>query len=60
MSIYREQLMEMISGWTRDQISAYIERLEKRIEETNQLLRELRAIRKRMSTKVVDTGDRHG
>lgn len=59
MSIYRDQLMDMVSSWTKEQLTAYIERLEKRVEETNNLLRELRAIRKRMSTKAKDTGDRH-
>ena len=60
MSIYREQLMEMVGSWTKEQLTSYIDRLEKRVEETNQLLRELRTIRKRMSSKTVDTGDRHG
>ena len=60
MSIYREQLIDMVSSWTREQISNLIVKLELRVTETNQLLSELRAIRKKMSKTTPDNGDRQG
>jgi hypothetical protein len=60
VSIYREQLMEVVREWTKEQIDNYINRLEARVKETTQLIRDLRDIKKKMSKSTPDNGDRGG
>lgn len=60
MSIYRDELMKMFGHMTKDELTNYIERLEARVKETSSLISELKQMRKRMSTKVLDNGPRTG
>lgn len=63
MSFHKDQLEEMISSWTEEQLDHYIIRLEAREEEIHNWLvelRRLRSIRRRALKKPVDTGTRDG
>lgn len=63
MSFHKDQLEEMISSWSEEQLVTYIERLEEREKELHAWLvelRRLRQIRRRALKKPVDTGARDG
>lgn len=63
MSIYKEQMEEIISSWTSEQLAEYITKLEERVVATQKWLRELKEmqrLKKRTLKKPVDTGARDG
>ena len=58
--MFKEELFGMVSTWSIEQLNLYIEQLEKRIDDTKILLKELRSIRKRKTRKIYDNGTRGG
>jgi hypothetical protein len=60
--MFREELLSIITTtWPLGQIDNYIKELETRIEDTRELLKEVRLIRKKkLGKKVYDNGPRDG
>jgi hypothetical protein len=56
-----EELLLLAEEWNLEQLNTYIQRLEDRIKFTNQLVKELKVIRRRKTRrKPVDTGSPRG
>lgn len=58
--MFKDELLTIVSAWSVEQLTTYIEQLEARIVDTHVLIRELKALRKRKTRKVYDTGTRGG
>jgi hypothetical protein len=57
--MHREELLFIASHWSIEQMNAYIQSLEKRVEETRALITELKKVRRRTRAPK-DTGTRGG
>jgi hypothetical protein len=55
-----DEVMNLVADWSREQLTTYIEQLEIRIVNLQRLIKELKALRKRKTKKVYDTGKRGG
>jgi hypothetical protein len=59
--MYRDELLDLVSNWTPEQLNAYIQKLETRITDAHVLVKDLKQLRKRKTKrKVLDNGPRDG
>lgn len=58
--MFKEALLSIVSAWSLDQIDVYIQELETRILETEELVKELKRLRKKKGRKNYETGARDG
>jgi hypothetical protein len=59
--MHKELLLEIIQTWNDDQLFIYIKELEKRVQETSEVIKDLRQIqRKRRRKPTYETGARDG
>jgi hypothetical protein len=57
--MHEGELLTIVNSWNLAQVNEYIERLELRVANTQQLIKELKKIRRHKSRKVVyDNGPR--
>ncbi len=61
MSLEKDELLNIVTTYSIEQIDNYIEQLETRVKDTQMLIRELRTLRKKkLGRKTFETGVRGG
>lgn len=59
--MYKDELLDLVSTWSIEQLDDYVQRIETRITENQQLVKDLKQLRKRKTKKkVYDNGPRDG
>lgn len=59
--MYKEELLNLINGWSSQQLDQYIDQLETRLVETHALLKELKTLRRKKQMKrTPENGTRDG
>lgn len=58
---YRQELLTMVQSWPPERLQTYIQELEERVKYTQEHIRALKTLRKRITKKYPrDTGTRGG
>jgi hypothetical protein len=59
--MFKEEVLTIVRDWTVEQLDAYILKLENRIKDAHELIRDLKSLRKkRLGKKPLDNGPRDG
>lgn len=59
--MYRDELLDLVSGWPPEKLEEYIQKLESRITDAHSLIKDLKQLKKRKTKrKTPENGPRDG